>query len=85
MRNIAEMENKLKDELERLHTTELGKERIRRNLSIDEDDVVLWCRKLTDSDSAVISRKGKNYYIKADDVILTVNAGSYTIITGHRI
>ncbi|MBR1443091.1 MAG: DUF3781 domain-containing protein [Firmicutes bacterium] len=79
------MENKLKDELERLHTTELGKERIRRNLSIDEDDVVLWCRKLTDSDSAVISRKGKNYYIKADDVILTVNAGSYTIITGHRI
>ena len=30
--------------LNSLHTTKMGVERIRRNLSIDTDDVVSWCK-----------------------------------------
>lgn len=69
--------------LEKLHTTELGAARIKKNLSLDTDDVVEWCKGKTRSPHAVISRRGKNWYVKVDGCIITVNAYSYTIITAH--
>ena len=75
--------NILLDNLEKLHTTELGTVRIKRNLSLDTDDVVTWCRDKIKSPDAVITRKGKNWYIVAGNCSLTVNAYSYTIITAH--
>ena len=71
--------------LDRLHTTKMGAERIKGNLKLDCDDVVLWCKqKIMDKD-AVISRQGKNWYIKIAGCEITVNAKSYTIITAHKI
>lgn len=70
--------------LDKLHTTELGVLRIKRNLALDTDDVILWCKTKIDSDNAVIARKGKNWYINVDGCIITVNAHSYTIITAHK-
>lgn len=70
--------------LDKLHTTELGAIRIRRNLSLDTEDVVLWCQTKIESDNAVITRKGKNWYVNVDGCIITVNANSYTIITAHK-
>lgn len=77
-------ENKLLRNLNKLHTTELGIVRIKRNLSIDTDNVIEWCRDKISSDTAIISRKGKNWYINVDNCIFTVNAYSYTIITAHK-
>ena len=74
----------LLDHLERLHTTELGEARIRNNLALTAGDAVAWCREAICSPKAVISRRGKNWYISAEQVHLTVNARSYTIITAHR-
>lgn len=74
----------LLNHLDKLHTTELGVERIKRNLSLDIDDVVMWCKSKINSDHAIITRKGKNWYVKIDDFVFTVNAHSYTIITAHR-
>ena len=74
----------LLNKLDKLHTTELGAIRIRRNLSLDTEDVVLWCQTKIKSDNAVITRKGKNWYINVDGCIITVNAYSYTIITAHK-
>ena len=51
--------NELLDNLDKLHTTELGIVRIKRNLSLDTDDVVGWCKDKISSDNAVISRNGK--------------------------
>ncbi len=65
----------------RLHTTPLGEERIRRNLSLDADDVVAWCRERIKAPDAVVERRGKNYYVTSGGAVLTVNAHSYTIIT----
>ena len=76
--------DKLLTNLNKLHTTELGVERIKRNLSLDTDDVVKWCKTKTSSANAVITRNGKNWYIGVDDCIITVNAHSYTIITAHK-
>ena len=76
--------NELLDNLDKLHTTELGIVRIKRNLSLDTDDVVGWCKDKISSDNAVITRNGKNWYINIDACVLTVNAYSYTIITAHK-
>ena len=76
--------NELSDNLDKLHTTELGIVRIKRNLSLDTDDVVGWCKDKISSDNAVITRNGKNWYINIDACVLTVNAYSYTIITAHK-
>lgn len=71
--------------LNRLHTTDMGTERIKRNINLDCNDVVLWCRqKIMDKD-AVIVRQGKNWYIRIAGCEITVNAKSYTIITAHKI
>ena len=70
--------------LDQLHTTDLGAVRIRKNLSLEADDIVCWCRDKIASPSASITRTGKNWYIVIDECIITVNAHSYTIITAHK-
>lgn len=75
--------NDLIENIEKLHTTEMGIERIKRNLSLETDDVVAWCRaKILDKD-ALIERVGKNWYASIGSCRITVNAYSYTIITAH--
>lgn len=71
--------------LEKLHTTELGAERIKRNLSLDTEDAVAWCREQIRNPETVIFRKGKNWYADTESCEITVNAFSYTIITAHKI
>lgn len=70
--------------LERIHTTTLGIERIRRNLSLNVDDVIDWCKAQIQDPKSIIIRKGKNWYIDINNSIITVNAYSYTVITAHR-
>ena len=77
-------DNELLKNLNKLHTTELGVERIKRNLSLNIDDVVNWCKSKTNSVNAVITRNGKNWYVNVDNCIITINAFSYTIITAHK-
>lgn len=71
--------------LDKLHTTNLGVERIKRNLCLEEEDVVNWCRQRIQEPNSSIDRKGKNWYIKTADSEITVNASSYTIITAHKL
>lgn len=71
--------------LKQLHTTELGAVRIKRNVSLQTDDVVEWCKEKILSEDAVITRKGKNWYVHVDDSVITVNAYCYTIITAHKV
>ncbi len=71
--------------LNKLHTTDLGRERIKRNLCLDIDDVISWCRKKIEETNSIVIRQGKNWYIDADGCKITVNAYSYTIITAHKL
>ena len=61
------MEDKkiLLDNINKIHTTELGVDRIKRNLKIDIVDVVEYC--------------------EIENVKITINSYSYTIITAHII
>ena len=72
------------ENINKIHTTELGKVRIKKNLELETDDVVKWCKnKVKNADSII--KKGKNWYVYKEDVIITINANSYTIITAHII
>lgn len=77
--------NGLIENIDKLHTTDMGIERIKRNLQIETDDVVQWSREQILNKDATIERAGKNWYITINNCRITVNAHSYTIITAHRI
>ncbi|WP_218193095.1 MULTISPECIES: DUF3781 domain-containing protein [Bacillota] len=49
--------NELLNHLDKLHTTELGVERIKRNLALDTDHVVDWCRNRISSVEASMWRR----------------------------
>jgi len=68
---------------DKIHTTKLGVERIKRNLDLQTDDVVTWCKQKIEQADEII-RKGKNWYVYTDNSVITVNAHSYTIITAHK-
>lgn len=76
--------NDLIANIDELHTTEMGAERIKRNLSLTCADTVEWCKnKILDS-RTVIERTGKNWYATADGCVITVNAYNFCIITAHK-
>ena len=77
--------NGLIENIDKLHTTEMGDIRIRRNLQIETDDIVKWCKMRILDKSTAIDRIGKNWYATAYDCKITVNAHIYTIITAHKV
>lgn len=77
-------EHELIKHLDQLHTTELGAVRIARNLALDAEDAVEWCKAQIQEEHTVITRKGKNWYADTGRCIITVNAHSCTIITAHE-
>lgn len=71
--------------MNKVHTTRMGEERIKRNLCLQVDDVVSWCIDKIKDPNSYIYKEGKNWYIILGDYKFTVNAHSYTIITAHKI
>ena len=74
----------LLENLDKVHTTEMGVDRIKRNIEVDVDDIVAYCIDKIKQKNALIERRGKNYYVSVEGIIITVNASSYTIITAHK-
>jgi len=70
--------------INKIHTTALGVERIKRNLCLDNKDIVGWCKQKIQDDNSSIIRNGKNWYVKIGNYEITINASSYTIITAHK-
>ncbi len=75
--------NDLLSNIDNIHTTELGIVRIKKNLSLETNDVVSWCKQQIQQANSIV-RKGKNWYASINNVVITVNANSYTIITAHK-
>ncbi|MEE0935649.1 MAG: DUF3781 domain-containing protein [Methanobrevibacter sp.] len=72
------------ENIDKIHTTEMGVERIQRNLGISEEPVSYCISKLKQENSTV-TKEGKNYYVEVDDCRITINSSSFTIITAHKI
>lgn len=73
------------NKINKLHSTYFGLLRIRKNLKLNVDNVVEYCKSLILKPDAKIERRGKNWYISVDGVIITVNAFTFTIITAHKV
>lgn len=70
--------------LDRIHTTEMGIERIKKNLGLIDEDAVEYCIKIIKDKNCIVTKKGKNWYAKLENCEITVNRNSYTIITAHK-
>lgn len=71
--------------IEKVHTTEMGIDRIKKNLKLKTNDVVEYCKNKVLDKNCNIYREGKNWYCEMDDIKITINSYSYTIITAHII
>lgn len=70
--------------IDKVHTTTMGLERLAKNLGLDIDNVVDYCKDKVLDEKCNIYKKGKNWYCEIDHIRITINAYSYTIITAHR-
>ena len=69
----------------KIHTTKMGIDRIKRNLKLDTNDVVNYYKnKVLDKDCNIY-KQSKNWYCEIDNIKITINSYSYTIITAHTI
>ena len=71
--------------IDKIHTTEMGYDRLKKNLKLDIQDVVKWCKSKIIDKHCRITKTGKNWYVVSEDCIITINTTSYTIITAHII
>jgi len=73
----------LLENIDKIHTTKLGIERIKNNLKLNTNNVVEYCKNKIQEKNTTITQKGKNYYCEIDNIIITINKHNYTIITAH--
>lgn len=81
--NIMQEKQILLDNIDKIHTTEMGIDRIKKNLKLDTDDVVEYCKNMVLDKACNIYKQGKNWYCEIKHTKITINAYSYTIITAH--
>ena len=74
----------LLENIDKIHTTEMGIGRIQKNLGID-DEPVSYCISKLKQENAIVTKEGKNYYVTVDSCRITINSSSFTIITAHKI
>ena len=82
---IGDNMNELLNNINKIHTTKMGIERIRKNLKLNNIDIVTYCKERILDKNCIIYKKGKNYYCEIDNIKITINSFSYTIITAHMI
>jgi len=75
----------LLENIDKIHTTEMGVDRIRKGLKLDIVDVVKYCKDKILDENCNIYKRGKNWYCENDNIKITINSYSYTIITAHII
>lgn len=71
--------------IDKIHTTEMGIDRIKKNLKLDTNDVVEFCKNKILDKNCDIYKQGKNWYSEIDNIKIAINSYSYTIITAHLI
>ena len=78
-------DNTIASDIDKIHTTEMGIDRIKRNLKIDTADVVEYCKNKVLDKNCNIYKQGKNWYCEVENIKITINSYSYTIITAHIV
>ena len=77
--------NILISNIDKIHTTELGLKRIEKNINIHCDDIVSYIKNKIQDKNCNIYKIGKNWYCEIDNIKITINSYTYSIITVHTI
>ena len=78
------MRHEIIKNIDLLHTTKLGEQRILKNLCLQDVDAIEWCKEFIKVKATNFNRLGKNFYVENELYTLTIHALSYTIITAHK-
>ena len=84
-RDVVNDKEILLSNVDKFHTTKMGIDRIRKNLKLDTNNVVEYCKNKVLDKNSIIYKQGKNWYCEIDNIKITINSYSYTIITSHTI
>lgn len=83
--------NNLIKNINLIHTTEMGYQRIIKNVGIfdkniqkNREFILNFCKQIIKNPKSNITIAGKNYYVSNNDVTLTINRHSFTIITAKK-
>ena len=57
----------------------------KKNLKLYTNNVVEFCKSKVLDNNCNIYKQGKNWYCEIDNIKITINSYSYTIITAHII
>ena len=71
--------------VDKFHPSKMGIDRIRKSLKLDTNNVVEYCKNKVLDKNSNIYKQGKNWYYEIDNIKITINSYSYTIITAHTI
>ncbi|CNI68443.1 DUF3781 domain-containing protein [Streptococcus agalactiae] len=64
----------LLNNIDEIHTTEMGVIRIKKNLKLDTEDVVEYCKDRVLDKNCNIYKQGKNWYCEIDNIpVVLVN------------
>lgn len=69
--------------IDKIHTTKLGIDRIKKNLKLDTDNPIEYCKNKLLDKNCNIYKQGENWYCEIDNIKITINSYTYTIITAH--
>lgn len=78
------MKSSLIDNFQKIHTTNMGVDRIRKNLGLGNVDAVEYCKNIILQNDSLVFRRGKNFYVENKNVIITINSKTFSIITAHK-
>ena len=76
--------NELVKNIDKIHATDMGNSRIKKNLNLLNCDVVEYCKNKILDKRCNTYKHGKNWYCEIDNIRITINSYSYTIITAHK-
>lgn len=69
--------------LDKINIADKGKERIKNNLNLENEDIVEFCKKIISDKNCNIYRERKNWCCELNDIIIKINVFSYIITSAH--
>lgn len=82
---IVENKQILLDNINNIHTTKMGFDRIKKNLELKNINIVEYCENKILDKNCNTSKSRKNFCCIVDNIIITINYNSYNIITAHKL
>ncbi|MCH5180697.1 MAG: DUF3781 domain-containing protein [Erysipelotrichales bacterium] len=82
---MEEYRNILINNLDKIHTTELGYQRIAKTMKLENEECIKKIKELINDCNAKVTKEGKNYYLLHNNLKVTINSYNYCVITAHNI